>query len=314
VDGAAFDEPLIAPQPHRIGVSPLRRFLLPLAAVLFAAAAAPAATDDDPYLWLEEVEGARALAQVRDWNKSTEDLLTRDPKYESYRSRARAILDDERQIATPDDLMGDKVANLWRDARNPRGLWRVSPLAAYRSGKPQWRTLIDVDALVHQDGVVCPARIRLRHGADCVHAGQDEIRGQRQRLATPLEFGLAPRAVGEHRRHVRLEHRRDVGSGVQETFHHVRCDTAAHRRVWNTPQPLLRRRFGGCRRGDRSLRLRCEHVFDRDAPARAAAGDVFGAQSAFREQPAHGRALTCAARRPDSRTARRRGGRNNPRC
>jgi len=140
----------------------LRRILLPLAALLFAAAAAPAASDD-PYLWLEEIEGARALAQVRDWNKTTEDLLTRDPKYESYRSRAREILDDERQIATPDDLMGDKVANLWRDARNPRGLWRVSPLAAYRSGKPQWRTLIDVDALGKKEG-----QSWVWHGADCL--------------------------------------------------------------------------------------------------------------------------------------------------
>jgi len=131
------------------------------AASLIALTAAE--TAEDPYIWLEEIEGERALAQVKAWNKATEDRLTADPTFEAYRDRARAILDDERQIATPDAVMGDLVANLWRDARNPRGVWRVSPLSAYRAGKPQWRTLIDVDALGKQEG-----RSWVWHGADCL--------------------------------------------------------------------------------------------------------------------------------------------------
>ncbi|HEX5183387.1 MAG TPA: prolyl oligopeptidase family serine peptidase [Allosphingosinicella sp.] len=137
------------------------RFILPAFSLLLVAAAAPAS--DDPYRWLEDVNGARALAQVREWNKATEDLLTKEPNYEDYRSRARAILDDERQIATPDRVIGDRVLNLWRDARNPRGLWRVSPLAAYRAGRPQWRTLIDVDALGREEG-----KSWVWHGANCL--------------------------------------------------------------------------------------------------------------------------------------------------
>ncbi len=141
------------------------RFLISAAACLTAVAAVAQApsSPEDPYLWLEEVEGERALTQVKQWNKATEDLLTRDPKFEQYRSRARAILDDKEQIATPDAVMGDVVANLWRDANNPRGIWRVSPLAAYRAGKPQWRTVIDVDALGKQEG-----KSWVWHGADCL--------------------------------------------------------------------------------------------------------------------------------------------------
>ena len=139
------------------------RSLLASAALLLLASAAPAAQSGDPYRWLEDVQGDRALAQVREWNKATEDLLTKDPKYETYRSRARAILDDERQIALPDQMLGDRVGNLWRDAAHPRGLWRVSPLAAYRAGKPQWRTLIDVDALGKAEG-----KSWVWHGADCL--------------------------------------------------------------------------------------------------------------------------------------------------
>jgi prolyl oligopeptidase len=140
----------------------LNRFLLPAASLLLVAAAAPAASDD-PYLWLEEVEGKRALAQVKEWNAATEARLTSDPKFESYRSRALAILDDKEQIATPDQILGDRVANLWRDAANPRGLWRISPLAAYRAGKPQWRTAIDVDALGKAEG-----KSWVWHGANCL--------------------------------------------------------------------------------------------------------------------------------------------------
>ncbi len=137
------------------------RNVLPLAAILLTAAAQPAS--DDPYLWLEEIEGERALTQVKAWNKQTEDVLTRSPDFEQYRARARTILDDEQQIAAPDAVMGDSVTNFWRDAKNPRGLWRVSPLADYLAGRPQWRTLIDVDALGKSEG-----RSWVWHGANCL--------------------------------------------------------------------------------------------------------------------------------------------------
>ena len=141
------------------------RYLVPAAFGLVAIAAvaqAPAA-QDDPYLWLEAIEGERALAQVKQWNAATEAVLTKDPKFEQYRSRARAILDDEQQIAAPEAVLGDQVTNLWRDVKNPRGIWRISPRAAYVAGKPEWRTLIDVDALGKAEG-----KSWVWHGADCL--------------------------------------------------------------------------------------------------------------------------------------------------
>ena len=126
-------------------------------------AVAQSATTEDPYLWLEEIEGARAIAQVKQWNAATEAILTAAPEYEPARQRALAILDDEQQIAAPEDVIGANVTNLWRDAQNPRGLWRISPLEAYAAGKPQWRTLIDVDALGKAEG-----KSWVWHGADCL--------------------------------------------------------------------------------------------------------------------------------------------------
>src|SRR5688572_1717545 len=121
------------------------------AAVLTAAATAALAQAADPYLWLEEIQGARPLATVKQWNAETEANLARVPGFAAHRQRALALLNDPNQLALP-VVLGDLVANHWVDANHKRGLWRVSPIDAYLAGKPQWRTLIDVDALGKAEG------------------------------------------------------------------------------------------------------------------------------------------------------------------
>ena len=136
---------------------------LAFAAAAFIATAAFAQTADDPYLWLEDINGARAVAQVKQWNQATEDQLTHSASYDAYRKRALDILNDEQQIAGPEAVLGDHVTNHWIDAKNPRGLWRIASLSSYLAGKPQWRTLIDVDALGKAEG-----KSWVWHGADCL--------------------------------------------------------------------------------------------------------------------------------------------------
>ena len=80
----------------------------------------------------------RSLAQVKTWNATAEKALTAVPGYEAHRTRALALLNDPGQIARPDLVMGNQVANHWVNAANPRGLWRISPLDAYLAGKPVW--------------------------------------------------------------------------------------------------------------------------------------------------------------------------------
>ena len=141
----------------------MRNLLIAAAATLIAGAAVAQTAIEDPYLRLEEIEGPRALAQVREWNAQTEALLTAPTTYERNRARALAILDDEAQIAAPEDVIGGNVTNLWRDAKNPRGLWRIASIDSYSVGKPQWRTLIDVDVLGKAEG-----KSWVWHGADCL--------------------------------------------------------------------------------------------------------------------------------------------------
>ena len=119
-------------------------------ATLAQTPAAPSAADPNAYL--EDIHGARALDTVKRWNTQSLAALEAKPGYARYRQRALDLLQADRQIATPDQIIGDQVLNLWQDKVNVRGHWRVASLASFTSGKPVWRTLIDVDALGKAEG------------------------------------------------------------------------------------------------------------------------------------------------------------------
>jgi prolyl oligopeptidase len=117
----------------------------------------------DPFRWLEDITGKKSLDWVKKENAETDKLILSRPTFEADRKRARAILDDDRQIAMPGEVMGEMMTGFWRDATHPRGIWRQSPLDAYIAGKPVWTTLIDVDALGKAE-----KQSWVWHGADCL--------------------------------------------------------------------------------------------------------------------------------------------------
>ena len=75
----------------------------------------------DPFLWLEEVEGERALTQVREWNSGTLDTLKANPLYEELYNEALAIVNSEDKIAYPSQR-GDHVYNFWQDETHVKGV------------------------------------------------------------------------------------------------------------------------------------------------------------------------------------------------
>lgn len=112
----------------------------------------PAQNADDPFLWLEEVEGERALDWVEQHNERTLEELRASPVYEPIFERTREILDSEDRIAFP-SILGDRLYNFWQDAEHPRGLWRRTTWQSYLSGAPEWEVVLDIDALGEQEGV-----------------------------------------------------------------------------------------------------------------------------------------------------------------
>src|SRR6476469_6106556 len=130
---------------------------------------------DDPYLWLEDITGDDALAWVR--------------------------------------RRGEWLYNFWRDAANPRGLWRRTTLDSYRTDAPEWEVVIDLDALAADEdenwvwagaNVIEPdhslALITLSRGArgqDPDQLGRRENRTDRHGLGRGLADRVGLSAAGE---------------------------------------------------------------------------------------------------------------------
>jgi prolyl oligopeptidase len=115
-------------------------------AVLALAIAGPLAAQEDPFMWLEEVEGERALQWVESKNAATVAELTATPYYQPLYDRTLQILNSRDRIAFP-SIMGDHLYNFWQDAANPRGLFRRTTWESYLAGDPAWETILDIDAL-----------------------------------------------------------------------------------------------------------------------------------------------------------------------
>ena len=107
-------------------------------------------TGDDPFLWLEDVEGERALDWVRERNsKALERLAT--PREREIERAALEVLDDDAKIPYV-SLAGGLLYNFWRDAAHPRGIWRRTTPESYRTASPEWEVLLDLDALNETEG------------------------------------------------------------------------------------------------------------------------------------------------------------------
>ena len=139
------------------------------------------APDDDPYLWLEEIDGKGALAWVETQNAAT---LTRfgDQRFAADRDALAAIFD------RPDNIpliarRGARVFNFWKDAAHPRGLWRTTTLDSYRREPPEWGILLDLDALAAKEG------------EDWTWSGAATIHGTHDRAMLMLSRGGADAVV-----------------------------------------------------------------------------------------------------------------------
>jgi prolyl oligopeptidase len=112
------------------------------------------ATSDatDPYLWLEEVEGERAMAWVNAHNERSLGVLRGDPRFETLHQQALEIVQSRDRIPSPGFNHDGTIDNFWQDAEHVRGVWRTTTLDSYRSAEPRWETVLDIDALSTAEG------------------------------------------------------------------------------------------------------------------------------------------------------------------
>jgi prolyl oligopeptidase len=170
----------------------------------------------DPFLWLEELEGPRALAWAKGENARTLAVLQEDKRFTSFYDDALKIGEAQDRIPFP-VIIGGRVYNFWQDQQHVRGIWRTTSLDDYATPKPAWSTVLDLDALASAEG-----KNWIWQGADCDSPS-------RQRCLISLSEG------GEDAATIREF---DLGSGqfVQDGFRLPRGKQTA---VWAGEHTLL---------------------------------------------------------------------------
>lgn len=105
----------------------------------------------DPYLWLEDRNGAKAVAWAQNESDITKKVFENDPRFQQTIKEILEILVDTDKLAMV-NLRDGYAYNLWQDDTHQRGIWRRTTVQSYKTVNPQWETLLDIDALAAKEG------------------------------------------------------------------------------------------------------------------------------------------------------------------
>ncbi len=123
-------------------------FALTLAMILMAAICV--AGEVDPYLWLEDVEGAKALEWVKQRSKTDTAELEAVPQFAPIHEKLLKVYNSKDRIPMP-NVEGPWVYNFWQDQEHVRGVWRRTTRDSYVTDAPTWETVIDLDQLAKEE-------------------------------------------------------------------------------------------------------------------------------------------------------------------
>ena len=114
------------------------------------AEAGETAVNEDPYLYLEDIDGRRAMRWVAARNRATQRTIASRRSFKRLEAQLLEVFDAEDRIPYIDKL-GKHYYNFWRNKSHPKGLWRRTSLAEYRREQPQWEPVLDLDALARRE-------------------------------------------------------------------------------------------------------------------------------------------------------------------
>jgi len=157
-----------------------------------ASAQTAKADSADPYLWLEDVNGARAMAWVKAENAKTAAVLEKDSRWDGIYKASLAMAQAKDRLTYVNSI-GGELYNFWEDSAHVRGIWRKTSLESFRTASPKWTTVLDLDALAKAEkanwvfhGYTCQQPAEKRCLIDLSDGGED--------ASTIREFDLATRS------------------------------------------------------------------------------------------------------------------------
>lgn len=112
----------------------------------------------DEFSWLERND-PRVAEWVQAQNRHTLDTLHSDPRFAFFYNSALSAESMEGRRRGPGNIstssvrvFGEWLYQHWQDGEHPRGVWRRTRLDDYLAARPEWETLLDVDALARNEG------------------------------------------------------------------------------------------------------------------------------------------------------------------
>ena len=126
------------------------RFAIAILITLFAATVCIAA-DEDPYLWLEEVESEKALTWAKERSDADTAVIEKVPEFAEIHTRLLEIYNSRDRIPAP-GFRGAWIYNFWQDADHVRGVWRRTFLDEFVKDQPAWEIVLNLDALAEAEG------------------------------------------------------------------------------------------------------------------------------------------------------------------
>jgi len=221
----------------------------------------------DPWLWLADIHGEKALSWVKQQNERTLATLTSDPQYRADYDAILKVLNANDRIPEPQIEQG-VVYNFWQDADHVRGLWRRTNSGDFARPSPHWDVLLDIDALDKTEGKnwvwsgaeCAPDRkhclVRLSPGGSDAHAVREFDQQAKQFIAggfaLPVaksdmayvddntilfgtDFGPGSLTKSSYPRFVKLWHRGEPISSAKTVYEAKPADVAARPRVFRGP-------------------------------------------------------------------------------
>ncbi|MBM7074086.1 S9 family peptidase [Shewanella sp. 202IG2-18] len=166
----------------------MNKKVFPFMALSVLATSAFAHPDHDKYMWLENVEGAKAMKWVKEHNKASLKEIEAYPKFDKLVKNGLDVYNSKERIPYA-SRRGDYLYNFWKDENHVRGIYRRTTMEEYLKANPKWETVLDIDALGKKEdvkwvykGMNCqyPENVRCfvslsRGGADAVEVREFDL-------------------------------------------------------------------------------------------------------------------------------------------
>lgn len=104
----------------------------------------------DNNLWLEDIEGKKALEWVEQQNKKSLGEFEADSRYKKVEADILKIITAKDRIPNV-ALRNGELYNFWQDDKHVRGIWRKTTFSEYKKKNPKWDVIIDLDALAKKE-------------------------------------------------------------------------------------------------------------------------------------------------------------------